>query len=54
VACRDVRLRDDQAADVAAAAVRAYRGRMWEFAEASPLDIWAINRGRIEAIVETQ
>jgi uncharacterized protein (DUF2252 family) len=40
VAGRDVRLDDDVAADVAGAAVRTYRERMWEFAEMSPLEIW--------------
>ena len=40
VAARDVRLDDDQATEVAAAVVRAYRERMWEFAEMSPLEIW--------------
>ena len=33
VAGRDVRLDDKQSLDVAAAAVRAYRERMWEFAD---------------------
>jgi uncharacterized protein (DUF2252 family) len=40
VACRDVRLDDTQAVEIAAAAVRAYRERLWEFAEMSPLEIW--------------
>jgi uncharacterized protein (DUF2252 family) len=40
VACRDVRLDDEQAFEVAARSVRAYRERMWEFAEMSPLEIW--------------
>jgi len=40
VACRDVRLSDEQGIDVAATAMRAYRERMWQFAEMSPLDIW--------------
>ena len=39
VAARDVRL-DDQATEFAAAVVRTYRRRMWEFAEMSPLEIW--------------
>lgn len=40
VAARDVRLDDDQASLAAAAAMRAYRERMWHFAEMSPLDVW--------------
>jgi len=40
VAGRDVRLDDKQSLDVAAAAVRAYRERLWEFADMSPLEIW--------------
>jgi uncharacterized protein (DUF2252 family) len=40
VACRDVRLTDEQAVEVAATAVRSYRERLWEFAEMSPLEIW--------------
>ena len=40
VAARDVRLADEQAIATAAAVVRTYRERMWEFAEMSPLDIW--------------
>ncbi len=40
VAARDVRLDDEQAFAVAATSVRAYRERMWEFAEMSPLEIW--------------
>ena len=40
VAGRDVRLKDDQPVEVAATAVRAYRERMWQFAEMSPLEIW--------------
>jgi uncharacterized protein (DUF2252 family) len=40
VACRDVRLDEAQAVDVAATAVRAYRTRLWQFAELSPLEIW--------------
>ena len=40
VAARDVRLADEQAIVTAAAVVRTYRERMWEFAEMSPLDIW--------------
>ena len=39
VACRDVRL-EARAVDIAAAAVRAYRTRLWQFAEMSPLEIW--------------
>ena len=40
VACRDVRMTDEQAVGVAATAVRSYRERLWEFAERSPLEIW--------------
>ena len=40
VAARDVRLDDEQAVAVAAAVVRTYRERMWEFTEMSPLEIW--------------
>jgi uncharacterized protein (DUF2252 family) len=40
VAGRDVRLPDEQNLSLAAAAVRAYRERLWEFAEMSPLAIW--------------
>ena len=40
VAGRDVRLDDEQNVIVAAAAVRAYRERMAEFADMSPLEIW--------------
>jgi uncharacterized protein (DUF2252 family) len=40
VACRDVRLSDEQATSVAAAAVKSYRERLWAFAEMSPLEIW--------------
>jgi uncharacterized protein (DUF2252 family) len=40
VAARDVRLDDEQAVAVAAAVVRTYRERMWEFTEMSPLQIW--------------
>ncbi len=40
VAARDVRLDDEQAVTVAAAVVRTYRERMWEFTEMSPLEIW--------------
>jgi uncharacterized protein (DUF2252 family) len=40
VAGRDVRLDDGENVDVAAEAVRAYRERLWEFAEMSPLEIW--------------
>ena len=39
VACRDVKL-DERAVDIAAAAVRAYRTRLWQFVEMSPLEIW--------------
>ena len=40
VAARDVRLDDDRATEAAANVVRAYRERMWEFVEMSPLEIW--------------
>ena len=40
VAARDVRLRDEQGVAAAAAAMRAYRTRMEEFAALSPLEIW--------------
>ena len=40
VAARDVRLDDDRATEAAANVVQAYRERMWEFAEMSPLEIW--------------
>jgi len=40
VAARDVRLDDDRATETAANVVRAYRERMWEFVEMSPLEIW--------------
>jgi len=40
VAARDVRFDDEQAVDIAAAVVRTYRERMWEFTEMSPLAIW--------------
>jgi uncharacterized protein (DUF2252 family) len=40
VAARDVRLDDDQAREIAAHAVRAYRERMWDFSAMNPLDVW--------------
>ncbi len=40
VAARGLRLADDRATEVAASVVQAYRERMWEFAEMSPLEIW--------------
>ena len=40
VASRDVRLTDEQAVASAAAAIRAYRTRMTEFAQFSPLEVW--------------
>ena len=40
VAGRDMRLKSEEPMAVAAAAVRAYRERMWQFAEMSPLEIW--------------
>ncbi|MFN8036549.1 MAG: DUF2252 domain-containing protein [Acidimicrobiia bacterium] len=57
VAARDVGLRDSQGVDVAAAAVRSYRERMWQYAEMSPLEIWYdrldLARGIEEAPDET-
>jgi uncharacterized protein (DUF2252 family) len=40
VAGRDVRLDDRQNVEVAAAAARAYRQRMWQLAAMSPLEVW--------------
>jgi uncharacterized protein (DUF2252 family) len=40
VAARDARIDDDQAGQVAARVVCAYRERMWEYTEMSPLAIW--------------
>jgi uncharacterized protein (DUF2252 family) len=51
VAARDVRLGDDAATDVAAAAAQAYRERMADFAEMSPLAIWY---DRIDAAKATE
>ena len=40
VACQDVRLSDKQARDVAIASVRAYRERLAQMAEMTPLEVW--------------
>ena len=40
VAGRDMRLKNEEPMAIAAAAVRAYRARMWQFSEMSPLEIW--------------
>src|SRR4051812_19415593 len=40
VAGRDVGLKNEEPAAVAAAGARAYRERLWQFSEMSPLEIW--------------
>ena len=52
VAGRDMRLKSEEPMSVAAAAVRAYRERLWQFAEMSPLEIWYDRLDLAKAIEE--